>query len=201
MRDLQVYMRFSPRFILNPQGPQQNLSLGVNPIDNAEPCYPHCKIPGVWLHLFPKTRLAQCLPLSWCRLSVVVLWSLCRATHGLPFRAPVYRGCPLLGHIGVPQESRMTLGAKRQQFFVWLLVVLESWHHVFLCARVRGRVSRSCATENTYTCSTGSAVQPLSRHHSQSFVSFPPNFLRVVGVLSNSSSCSRSHRTFLACCV
>ena len=26
---------------LSPQGRQQNLSLGTNSIDNAEPCYPH----------------------------------------------------------------------------------------------------------------------------------------------------------------
>ena len=33
-----------PKLILNPQSPQQNLSLGINPIDNAEPCYPHDNI-------------------------------------------------------------------------------------------------------------------------------------------------------------
>ena len=27
--------------ILSPQGRQQNLSLGTNPIVNAEPCFPH----------------------------------------------------------------------------------------------------------------------------------------------------------------
>ena len=26
---------------LSPQGRQQNLSLGINPIDNAETCFPH----------------------------------------------------------------------------------------------------------------------------------------------------------------
>ena len=33
-----------PRFILHPQGPQQNQNLGINPIDNAEPRYPHYNI-------------------------------------------------------------------------------------------------------------------------------------------------------------
>ena len=35
-----------PRLILNPQGHQQSLSLGINPIDNAEPCHPHDNIVG-----------------------------------------------------------------------------------------------------------------------------------------------------------
>ena len=39
----------------------------------------------VYVHTcFLKARLTQSLSWSCCRLSVVVLWSLCRATHGLP---------------------------------------------------------------------------------------------------------------------
>ena len=34
------------KLILSPQGRQQNLSLGTNPIDDAEPCYPHDNIVG-----------------------------------------------------------------------------------------------------------------------------------------------------------
>ena len=30
-----------PVLILSPQSHKQNLSLGIDPIDNAEPCYPH----------------------------------------------------------------------------------------------------------------------------------------------------------------
>ena len=71
-----------------------------------------------------------------------------------------------------------------------------------LCVRVRGRVSRSCATENSYTPPRLEALFKLSgRRHSQAFVSFAPTSLRVLGALSNSSSCStrsssrsRSHR-------
>ena len=37
----QRYTRFLPRLILNPQGHQKNLSLGINPIDNTEQCCPH----------------------------------------------------------------------------------------------------------------------------------------------------------------
>ena len=33
--------RIPPRSVLGPQGRQKNLSLGINPIDNAELCYPH----------------------------------------------------------------------------------------------------------------------------------------------------------------
>ena len=35
--------------ILSPQGRQQNLSLGIDPIDNAEPCYPHDNNVGIHL--------------------------------------------------------------------------------------------------------------------------------------------------------
>ena len=31
---------------LSPQGRQQNLSLGINPIDTAEPCNPHDNVVG-----------------------------------------------------------------------------------------------------------------------------------------------------------
>ena len=83
------------------------------------------------------------------------MWSLLWATHGLPCRVPVYRGCPCRD----PPVCHRVQGdsvAKRQPFFVWLLVLLESRHHVFV--RVP-RVSRdvittgcsSCATENTHT--------------------------------------------------
>ena len=44
MFSFQKYTRFTPKLILSPQGRQQNLSLGINPIDNAELCYPHDNI-------------------------------------------------------------------------------------------------------------------------------------------------------------
>ena len=46
MFDFQRYIRFLPRLIVSPQGHQQNLSLGTDPIDNAEPCFPHDNIVG-----------------------------------------------------------------------------------------------------------------------------------------------------------
>ena len=46
MFDFRRYTEFSPKLISNLQGPQQSLSLGTNPIDNAEPCFPHDNIVG-----------------------------------------------------------------------------------------------------------------------------------------------------------
>ena len=40
------YIRFSPKLILSPQGRQQSLSLEINPVCNAEPCFPHDNIVG-----------------------------------------------------------------------------------------------------------------------------------------------------------
>ena len=121
-----------------------------------------------------------------CLCRVVVYRSLCRGSccgppTAFPVLAPVFRGSPCRD----PPVYHRVQGdsvAKRQGLVVCLLEYLHS-------------------------CSTGSAVQALSRRHSHSFVSLPPNFLRVVGALSNSSSCStrsssrsRSRRHFLACC-
>ena len=46
MFGFQRYVRYFQRLILNLQGLHQNLSLGIDPIDNAEPCYPHDNIVG-----------------------------------------------------------------------------------------------------------------------------------------------------------
>ena len=111
--------------------------------------------------------------------------------------ALVYCGCPCQDP-PVCHRVQSDSVAKRQPFCVLVGVVTSC----VLCACVRGRVSRSCATENTYTpARLDSQFKALSRLHSQSFVSFAPKFLRVAGALSNSSSCSRSHPTFVACCL
>ena len=44
MFDFQRHIRFTLKLSLSPQSRQQNLSLGIIPIDNAEPCYPHDNI-------------------------------------------------------------------------------------------------------------------------------------------------------------
>ena len=46
MFGFQRYTRLRPRLILIPQGRKQSLSLGINPVDNAESCHPHDKIVG-----------------------------------------------------------------------------------------------------------------------------------------------------------
>ena len=38
--------KIPPKSILSPHGHQQNLSLGINPVDNAEPCCPHDNVDG-----------------------------------------------------------------------------------------------------------------------------------------------------------
>ena len=45
----QKYTRLHLRLNSNPQGRQQNLSLERNPVDNAEPCFPHDNIVGSYL--------------------------------------------------------------------------------------------------------------------------------------------------------
>ena len=53
------------------------------------------------------------------------MWTSSWATHGLPCRAPVYRGCPCRDPL-VCHRVQDDSVAKRQTFFVWWLVLLES---------------------------------------------------------------------------
>ena len=46
MFEFRMYTRLLPKLIWSLQGPQQSLSLGINPIDNAEPCFPRDNIVG-----------------------------------------------------------------------------------------------------------------------------------------------------------
>ena len=46
MFDFQVNIRFLLRLIFKSCKSQQSLSLGMTPIDNAVPCYPHDNIVG-----------------------------------------------------------------------------------------------------------------------------------------------------------
>ena len=79
-----------------------------------------CKITSVCLHLFLKARLTRGSSVSCCRLSVVVLWSLLWATHGLP---PQRHWCTVGVLAGTHQcaaESRMTLWQSANPS-LWLL--------------------------------------------------------------------------------
>ena len=63
------FRRFSPRLTSSFQGRQQSLSLGINPVDNAEPCYPHDNIVGS--HLCDECK-KSILPIV-CRLPESIL--------------------------------------------------------------------------------------------------------------------------------
>ena len=93
-------------------------------------------------------------------LSCVVGRSLRRGAVGPPTASPRTRThvpwVSCLDHVGVT-ESRMTL-SQRANPCVFVGVVTSC----VLCACVRGHVSRSCATENTYTCPRLEALFKLS---------------------------------------
>ena len=151
-------------------------------------------------------RLTQGLSLSGGRLSEVVSWNWLWATHGLSCSGTGVTWAVLAGTHRCATESRVTLrqSANPCCVFVGVVGVVTS---CVPCVRVSGRTSRSCATENTYTPAPLEALFKLSvvailnpSYHLRQI------FLRVVGALSNSSSCStrsssrsRSRRNVLAC--
>ena len=61
-----------PRLILCPQGHQQNLSLGIDTIDIAEPCYPHDNVGGS--HLCDECRKLN-VPIV-CHMLESILWQI-----------------------------------------------------------------------------------------------------------------------------
>ena len=143
--------------------------------------------------------LDACLcPVVCCRWSSS--WRLRRATHGLPFRARVYRGCPAWTHRCAP-ECRMTLRQRANPLSCWvesfcsmMIVFVFVFVFVFVVEVVRNAFG--CNWEHLHPFSTGSAVQAFNRTHSQSSQSFhsyhlyhsyhrgfAPNFLRCVGAL------------------
>ena len=103
-------------------------------------------------------QVSVCTWLLKARLSQHLVFVECRSSRGgvavgpptaFPRTGPVYRGCPAWTHEGVT-ESRMTLwqranpcvcaGRSRD--------VVRTMHSRSTC--IKGCVSRSCATENTY---------------------------------------------------
>ena len=111
-----------------------------------------CKFPSVGLHLVAvsigtcllNARLSQDLV---CRVSFVGRYVVELSGHPQPsrVRAPVYRrSCLDLRGCHRVQDDLVT---KSQPLCVLVGVVTSC----VLCARVRGRDSRSCATENTFT--------------------------------------------------
>ena len=124
-----------------------------------EPAPLPCKFPSESVHLFPESTFVArpCL----CR--VVVGRLSCRGAcvgppTAFPVRALVYRGCPCRDP-PVCHRVQGDSGAKRQPTLCVLVGVVTS---CVPCARVRGHVPRSCATENTYTPARLEALFKLS---------------------------------------
>ena len=61
-----------PRLLSSLQGGQQSLSLEINPVDNAEPCYPHDHVVGIHLR---DECMKSVLPIV-CRKPESILWLL-----------------------------------------------------------------------------------------------------------------------------
>ena len=158
-----------------------------------EPAPLPCKFPNVCQHLVAESTFVSrpCL----CRVVCRRVVELVGPPTAFPVWAPVYRGCPCRD----PPVCHRVQGdsvAKRQPFCVLIGVVTSC----VLCARVRGRVSRSCATENTDTPARLEALFKLSvitilrhlyrslRHFCGLWVLFPTRHLV-------------RDRTFLACCL
>ena len=118
---------------------------GQNPVTRTRPqtsveIFFRLKIPSVCVNTcFLKAQFVSrpCL----CR--VVVSWSLCRATHGLPSRALVYRRCPC-------RDPPVCHRVQGDSVFCVLVGVVTS---CVLCARV-SRVSRDVITTGCSSCAT-----------------------------------------------
>ncbi len=128
-----------------------------------------CRMTSVCLHLFPENTFdSKSVFVLW---SIVVSWKLLRPTHGLP---PWKRWCAVdvpAGPTSVPHNPGCLCGKAPT-----LLCV--AWSRDIVCSVRSGSWScfaLMCNWEYLHSCSTGSAVQALNRHHSQSFVPFAPN--------------------------
>ena len=103
----------------------------------------------------------------------------CLSGHPRPsrVRAPVYRGCPCRDPLGCHRVQDVSV-TKRQPIVVVVGAVMWCDRRV----RVRARVSRSCATENTYT---PAPLEPLLELSVVTILSHFHESRRVVGVFSN----------------
>ena len=89
MFGFQKYIRSLAKLILSPQGRQQKLRLGINPFDNAEPCYPHDNIVGS--HLCDDW-IKFILP-NVCH-KLVSIWGLIQQIYWLTIACRVYQFAP-----------------------------------------------------------------------------------------------------------
>ena len=79
---------------------------------------PGCCVP-LCLLLFLESTCVSRLVVVGCRLTEVFSWNKLWANHGLPFRAPVYRGCPAWTH-WCASKSRMTLRQRANPLSCWV---------------------------------------------------------------------------------
>ena len=86
MFDSRRCTRFPPSLIWSLEGLQQNLSLGTNPIDNAEPCFPHDS--NVGDHLHDECRLSN--EPSFCH-KLLSTWWLIEQVCSLTKKCQVYQ--------------------------------------------------------------------------------------------------------------
>ena len=136
--------------------------------------------------------------MSFRPLSLVVFVEVTSGHTRPSVEAPVYHGRPAWTHRCAP-ESRMTPRQRANPSWCgWSRDVLRS---------VRSRFTRVEGGENDCSCLTLTPLLDLKRCPRSQSSSFSVIrtisiiFLQVLGALFNSSSCSRSHRTFLlACC-
>ena len=85
----QKYIRFHPKLILSPQSRQQNVGFGINPIDNAEPCFPHDNVVGS--HLCDECMKSN--EQAFCHKSESILWLISQA-YSLTRKCWVYQFVP-----------------------------------------------------------------------------------------------------------
>ena len=108
-------MELSLRLILSPQGRQLNRSLGINAIDNAEPCNPHDNIAGG--HSSDECMISI-LP-NVCHKLVSILW-LIEQICSLTIECLVYQYVP---NTSVSSQSKGTHLIILQRF-----PILPSWN-------------------------------------------------------------------------
>ena len=141
-------------------------------------------------------------------MSEVVSWNWLWATHGLPCSGTGVRTEGVLARTHrCATESRVTLWQSANPSCV-LVGVVGIVTSCVPCPRVRGRTSRSCATENTYTPARLEALCKLSvvailspSYHFHQFFCGLWCSLQFVILFDTFFISLRSRRNVLACCL
>ena len=143
MFNSQRYIRFHPKLNYNLQSRQQNLSLGINQVYNAEPCYPHENIVGshlchecmklIWpnvsqacVHLFCKRRVQEKAgrwPWTSCHMCATGRWeriTRTTQTHERAKRATTHG-----------QQNNLPLSRDEKKLLSILWLTMECWAYQF----------------------------------------------------------------------